>query len=96
MPNRTCVLFLRMNLTMHVLWLIDVLLIVYLSLYLIVEWKVNAVVPTPYMDEVFHYPMTVHYFRGNCSDESVYSLGNITYWDPKITTFPGLYIVGSL
>ena len=85
-----------MNLTMHVLWLIDILLIVYLSLYLIVEWKVNAVVPTPYMDEVFHYPMTVHYFRGNCSDESVYSLGNITYWDPKITTFPGLYIVGSL
>ena len=50
---------------MHVLWLIDVLLIVYLSLYLVVEWNVNAVVPTPNMDEVIHYPMT-HYFHGNC------------------------------
>ena len=81
---------------MHVLWLINILLVVYIALYLMVEWNINAIVLTPYMDEIFHYPMTVHYFHGICSEERVHSPGNITYWDPKITTFPGLYIVGSL
>lgn len=35
-------------------------------------------------DEPFHVPMARHY----CA-------GNLTAWDPKITTFPGLYVIGA-
>lgn len=34
-------------------------------------------------DEIFHYPQTRQYCAGNWQA-----------WDPKITTFPGLYIIG--
>jgi alpha-1,2-glucosyltransferase len=34
------------------------------------------------MDEIFHLPQTVAYCEGR-----------FTHWDPKITTFPGLYLV---
>ncbi|KAH9097533.1 hypothetical protein Ae201684P_001011 [Aphanomyces euteiches] len=40
--------------------------------------------PTAYMDEIFHFPQTVHYCHGEWG-----------VWDPKITTFPGLYVVGT-
>ncbi|KAI9014801.1 alpha-2-glucosyltransferase Alg10 [Gaertneriomyces semiglobifer] len=41
---------------------------------------INARVPDPYMDEVFHVGQAQQY----CS-------GNFATWDPKITTPPGLY-----
>ncbi|ETV67852.1 hypothetical protein H257_16079 [Aphanomyces astaci] len=40
--------------------------------------------PHAYMDEVFHFPQTEHYCEGRWG-----------VWDPKITTFPGLYVVGT-
>ncbi|KAK9466583.1 alpha-2-glucosyltransferase Alg10 [Lipomyces arxii] len=43
---------------------------------------VNQVVVKPYLDEIFHIPQTIRYYNGNWS-----------YWDPKITTPPGLYIL---
>ena len=36
----------------------------------------------PYMDEIFHIPQAEHFCRGD-----------FDYWDPKITTFPGLYYI---
>ncbi|KAL3681224.1 hypothetical protein R1sor_024180 [Riccia sorocarpa] len=42
---------------------------------------VNSSVPTAYMDEEFHLNQVQHYCRGDFS-----------YWDPKITTLPGLYL----
>mmetsp|Transcript_62273 Transcript_62273/g.197164 ORF Transcript_62273/g.197164 Transcript_62273/m.197164 type:complete len:478 (+) Transcript_62273:1843-3276(+) len=53
-------------------------------LFLSVVVAVNKFVPQPYMDEVFHVPQTQEYCRGNLSA-----------WNPKITTFPGLYLVGA-
>nr|XP_019705141.1 dol-P-Glc:Glc(2)Man(9)GlcNAc(2)-PP-Dol alpha-1,2-glucosyltransferase isoform X2 [Elaeis guineensis] len=41
---------------------------------------VNRIVPDPYMDEIFHVPQAQRYCRGD-----------FTYWDPMITTPPGLY-----
>ena len=35
-------------------------------------------------DEIFHVPQTQKYCRGL-----------FTEWDPKITTFPGLYVAGA-
>lgn len=35
-------------------------------------------------DEIFHVPQTAKYCQGN-----------LTEWDPKITTFPGLYMLGA-
>mmetsp|Transcript_91987 Transcript_91987/g.297586 ORF Transcript_91987/g.297586 Transcript_91987/m.297586 type:complete len:473 (-) Transcript_91987:87-1505(-) len=37
-----------------------------------------------YMDEIFHAPQTRKYCEGRFSE-----------WDPKITTFPGLYVFGA-
>ncbi|KAL6762260.1 DIE2/ALG10 family-domain-containing protein [Haematococcus lacustris] len=45
---------------------------------------VNRHVPLPYMDEPFHVPQTQQYCRG------VWDA-----WDPKITTLPGLYLLGA-
>ncbi|KAJ2803645.1 glucosyltransferase [Coemansia helicoidea] len=44
--------------------------------------QVNAAVPEPYMDEVFHIPQCQRYCRGEFGA-----------WDPKLTTPPGLYLV---
>ncbi|KAJ2336529.1 glucosyltransferase [Coemansia sp. RSA 2673] len=44
--------------------------------------RVNAEVPAPYMDEVFHAPQAQHYCRGE-----------FEVWDPKLTTPPGLYLI---
>ncbi|TDH65270.1 hypothetical protein CCR75_000261 [Bremia lactucae] len=46
---------------------------------------VNKTVPDPYMDEIFHIPQAQKYCKGLYAE-----------WDPKITTFPGLYIVSTL
>ncbi|KAL4931307.1 dolichyl-P-Glc:Glc(2)Man(9)GlcNAc(2)-PP-dolichol alpha-1,2- glucosyltransferase [Aspergillus undulatus] len=53
------------------------------GLLAIVIWmtQVNKVVPEPYLDEAFHIPQAQAYWDHNW-----------TYWDPKITTPPGLYI----
>jgi alpha-1,2-glucosyltransferase len=40
--------------------------------------------PLGCQDEPFHVPMTQRYCNGDFG-----------YWDPKITTFPGLYVLGS-
>ena len=37
----------------------------------------------PLQDEIFHVPQTQEY-----------CIGHFSHWDPKITTFPGLYIAG--
>ncbi|KAJ6501617.1 glucosyltransferase [Mycena vitilis] len=42
----------------------------------------NSVVSEPYMDEPFHIPQVQAYCRGEYE-----------YWDPKITTPPGLYLL---
>ena len=57
---------------------------------------INKIVPDPYMDEIFHFPMTERYFSGKQLNTMFNRLGNYTYWDNKITTFPGLYIVGHM
>lgn len=53
------------------------------GLVLIPAWraKVNAEVPEPYLDEVFHVPQAQAYWAHQW-----------THWDPKITTPPGLYL----
>lgn len=53
------------------------------GLVLILAWrtKVNAVVPEPYLDEVFHVPQAQAYWAHQWMQ-----------WDPKITTPPGLYL----
>ncbi|KAF8057743.1 ALG10 [Scenedesmus sp. PABB004] len=45
---------------------------------------VGAHVPEPYMDEPFHVPMAQRYCAGRLRE-----------WDPKVTTFPGLYVLGA-
>ena len=42
---------------------------------------VSTIQQTPYMDEIFHVPQAQRY----CAR-------NFTYWDPKLTTLPGLYV----
>lgn len=44
---------------------------------------VQQFVPAAYLDEVFHIPQAQEYCKGNFHS-----------WDPKITTPPGLYIIG--
>ena len=43
---------------------------------------VTAILPEPYMDEIFHIPQAQKYCYGKFKE-----------WDDKITTLPGLYIV---
>ncbi|TMW60727.1 hypothetical protein Poli38472_000769 [Pythium oligandrum] len=51
--------------------------------YALVLERVNHVVSEPYMDEIFHVPQAQKYCQGRFDE-----------WDPKITTFPGVYFVG--
>lgn len=54
-------------------------------LYLVLHYITNLIyqnVQQPYMDEIFHIPQAKLY----CSN-------NFTYYDPKITTPPGLYLI---
>ena len=82
--------------TMDAISLIRILTVQYKSLYVMGMRNMNTYVPEPYMDEIFHYPMTERYFEGLESLTSHSGIGNVTYWDPKITTFPGLYIAGAM
>ncbi|PSS05152.1 DIE2/ALG10 family-domain-containing protein [Coniella lustricola] len=45
---------------------------------------VNSWVPEPYLDEIFHIPQAQKYCQGRWS-----------YWDDKITTPPGLYLISN-
>lgn len=45
----------------------------------------NKVVSEPYMDEIFHVPQA-----------QAYCLNEFAYYDPKLTTPPGLYIISFL
>ncbi|KAJ2493615.1 glucosyltransferase [Coemansia sp. RSA 2050] len=56
--------------------------VLYASISYGVLHRVNAEVPSPYMDEVFHIPQAQHYCRGQFG-----------VWDPKLTTPPGLYLI---
>jgi alpha-1,2-glucosyltransferase len=53
--------------------------LIYVLILLVIHSQFGLV--DQYMDEIFHYPQLL-----------VYSTGNYTQWDPKITTPPGLYI----
>ncbi|GMF19880.1 unnamed protein product [Phytophthora lilii] len=67
---------------------------------------VNHVVPEPYMDEIFHVPQAQKYCQGRFGALRPIPMGWIAVlssgycgadeWDPKITTFPGLYLVSTL
>ncbi|KAL3852475.1 hypothetical protein ACJMK2_016113 [Sinanodonta woodiana] len=56
-----------------------VLFVIFTGLTFIYVYHVQ---PTPYMDEVFHIPQAQQYCKGNFS-----------FWDPMITTLPGLYML---
>ncbi|KAL0578479.1 glucosyltransferase [Marasmius crinis-equi] len=56
--------------------------VLYCGLCVTVLKEVNRLVDEPYMDEPFHIPQAQAYCRGE-----------FNYWDPKITTPPGLYIM---
>lgn len=55
--------------------------ILYLVLHYVTN-SINNVVKQPYMDEIFHIPQAQKYCQHN-----------YTYYDPKLTTPPGLYII---
>jgi alpha-1,2-glucosyltransferase len=60
------------------IWILTALLAHFLCL---APWAFLMRHGDPYMDEIFHIPQSQKYCRGN-----------FTEWDPKITTFPGLYL----
>ncbi|BGP58367.1 hypothetical protein JCM8202_001868 [Rhodotorula sphaerocarpa] len=47
-----------------------------------IAWRIDCDVPEPYMDEIFHVPQAQAYCNGDWS-----------YWDPALTTPPGLYLI---
>ncbi|KAI5292607.1 glucosyltransferase [Ascosphaera acerosa] len=64
-------------------WLPTLATVSIASLCTIAWWqRVEAIVPSPYLDEVFHVRQAQAYWQGRWHD-----------WDPKITTPPGLYVL---
>lgn len=55
---------------------------VYAGGLLIISSYINEIQPTPYLDEIYHVPQAQEYCNGN-----------FTYWDNRITTLPGLYLI---
>ncbi|GAA5842948.1 hypothetical protein JCM9279_004038 [Rhodotorula babjevae] len=55
---------------------------VWAALSAVVAHTINSHVPEPYMDEIYHVPQAQAYCRGDWR-----------YWDPALTTPPGLYLV---
>ncbi|KAI9558010.1 hypothetical protein GHT06_014763 [Daphnia sinensis] len=55
---------------------------VYAGGLLIISSHINEIQPTPYLDEIYHVPQAQEYCNGN-----------FTYWDNRITTLPGLYLI---
>lgn len=52
----------------------------------VLVWSGRArLVSEPYMDEIFHVPQAQRYCKGE-----------FDYWDDKITTFPGMYLVAAV
>lgn len=68
---------------MNKLWVVFAVLVAVVSLRLWAFKLVGNHVPEPYLDEVFHIPQTYQYCQRNFEQ-----------WDPKITTPPGLYVLG--
>ncbi|EMG50458.1 DIE2 Dol-P-Glc:Glc(2)Man(9)GlcNAc(2)-PP-Dol alpha-1 [Candida maltosa Xu316] len=58
-------------------------IVVFVSVSISVSQKINQIIPEPYIDEFFH--------LRQCQTYCDY---NFTHWDDKITTPPGLYIIG--
>lgn len=60
--------------------------IIYLSIFIcflsLLTKLISELVPSAFMDEIFHIPQAEEYFRGNWRK-----------WDPMITTPPGLYVL---
>ncbi|CAG0916382.1 unnamed protein product [Notodromas monacha] len=60
-----------------------------LLVFLLISWNISvylfSVNPSLVVDEVYHVPQAQRYCDGNFS-----------YWDPKITTPPGLYVFSAL
>ncbi|KZT23848.1 glycosyltransferase family 59 protein [Neolentinus lepideus HHB14362 ss-1] len=56
--------------------------LVFTSICIIVLRELNGIVTEPYMDEPFHVPQA-----------QAYCDGRFDYWDSKITTPPGLYVL---
>ncbi|XP_067685168.1 dol-P-Glc:Glc(2)Man(9)GlcNAc(2)-PP-Dol alpha-1,2-glucosyltransferase-like [Haliotis asinina] len=59
-------------------------LLLYAASGLMLMKILNDVQGKPYMDEIFHIPQAQQYCHGNLSE-----------WDPMITTLPGLYLVSA-
>ncbi|TFK57605.1 glucosyltransferase [Heliocybe sulcata] len=59
--------------------------LVFTSICILVLRELNGIVTKPYMDEPFHVPQA-----------QAYCDGRFDYWDPKITTPPGLYVFSLL
>jgi asparagine N-glycosylation enzyme membrane subunit Stt3 len=55
-----------------------------IALTFVIQHWINQSVKERYIDEYFHIRMTEKYLKEH----------NFTYWDPKITTPPGLYLKG--
>jgi alpha-1,2-glucosyltransferase len=55
--------------------------LVFASCLVAVQFLAASLQPQPYMDEIFHIPQAQQYCRGN-----------LTAWDPMITTPAGLYL----
>ncbi|KAJ4308738.1 glucosyltransferase [Fusarium piperis] len=66
-------------------WLAGLLPVVLAVLCFSWLYIVSAVVPEPYLDEVFHIPQAQKYCKGKFLE-----------WDDKITTPPGLYLLSLL
>ena len=62
-------------------WVLAALLAHFLCL---APWAVVMKDVDPYMDEIFHIPQAQRYCHGRFRE-----------WDPKITTFPGLYLLSA-
>jgi hypothetical protein len=62
-------------------WLLPVLALYVLACGALC-WGVSQAVPEAYMDEEFHLDQFTHYLDGNFS-----------YWNPKLTTPPALYLL---
>ncbi|CCH59559.1 hypothetical protein TBLA_0B07410 [Henningerozyma blattae CBS 6284] len=65
----------------------NIILYILLLIYFLITFKIinTQVVPFDFIDEKFHVNQTIEYIKGNWFN-----------WDPKITTPPGLYIMGWL
>ncbi|XP_014362804.2 putative Dol-P-Glc:Glc(2)Man(9)GlcNAc(2)-PP-Dol alpha-1,2-glucosyltransferase [Papilio machaon] len=64
--------------------LLGILLMSYYTISKLIFDKVFTTLPV-IIDELYHLPQGMLYCKGNFS-----------YWDPKITTLPGLYLISSL